>query len=36
LNKPEGGYKISRQPFSKGGEWGNREEKINDLIPKIL
>ena len=23
-------------PFDKGGNWGNREEKINELILKML
>ncbi|KAK9232498.1 hypothetical protein WN943_022744 [Citrus x changshan-huyou] len=35
LNKPEGGLLGKKQPFKDGGEAGNREEEINELISKM-
>jgi len=35
LNKPPGGFKNSRTPFLKGGDSGDRGEKINELIEKM-
>lgn len=34
LNHPKTGLKSGKikKPFVKGGEWGYREEKINDLV----
>ncbi|KAH7564658.1 hypothetical protein JRO89_XS09G0002900 [Xanthoceras sorbifolium] len=35
LNKPEGGLLGKKQPFKDGGEAGNREDQINELIEKM-
>ncbi|KAJ4702979.1 putative 60S ribosomal protein L7 [Melia azedarach] len=35
LNKPEGGLLGKKQPFRDGGEAGNREDQINELISKM-
>ncbi|XP_021906556.1 60S ribosomal protein L7-3-like, partial [Carica papaya] len=35
LNKPEGGFKANKQLFKEGGEAGNREDQINDLIDRM-
>jgi 60S ribosomal protein uL30 len=36
LNNPRGGWNNKNHPFQKDGDWGNREERINDLIRKML
>ena len=36
LNPPKGGMDAKRHHFIQGGDWGNREEKINDLISKMI
>ena len=36
LNAPLGGFPQKRIPFSKGGDSGLREEKINDLLEKMI
>ena len=38
LNSPKGGFVRKKHGFHepKGGDWGNREELINDLIRKML
>merc|ERR1719471_595991 len=36
LTPPKGGFRRVAQPFSKNGAWGNRAEKINSLIRKML
>lgn len=37
LSKPkEGILKKNRQPFQKGGDWGNRGNKINDLVKAMI
>lgn len=38
LNPPKGGFekKGTKQPFNLGGALGNRKEKINELIKKML
>jgi large subunit ribosomal protein L7e len=36
LNSPKGGFNNKRHPFQKGGDWGNREEEINDLVRRML
>lgn len=36
LNNPRGGWLNKNHPFQKDGDWGNREEKINELIKKML
>lgn len=35
LSKPEGGFLGKKQRFKDGGESGNREDQINDLISKM-
>lgn len=37
LTKPkEGTLKKNRQPFLKEGDWGNRYNKINDLLKEMI
>merc|ERR550532_659765 len=36
LNSPSKGFEKKRHPFQQGGVWGNREEKINELIKRML
>ena len=36
LNCPRGGFSAKRHPFQRRGDWGNREEFINQLITKML
>lgn len=35
LTKPDGGFLGKKQPYKEGGEAGNREDEINDLISKM-
>lgn len=36
LNNPKGGFVNKRHPFNQGGDWGNRENHINELIRKMI
>lgn len=36
LRTPRGGYNNKRHPFQVGGDWGNREEQINNLVRRML
>jgi len=36
LDSPHGGFNNKRHPFHQGGDWGNREEKINDLVQRMI
>ncbi len=36
LRPPRGGFISKRHPIQRGGDWGNREDLINDLILKML
>jgi hypothetical protein len=36
LRGPRGGYRHKRHSFQNKGDWGNREEYINDLIKAML
>lgn len=36
LRTPRGGFAAKRHPFQRRGDWGNREEFINQLISKML
>eukprot|EP01017_Pseudomicrothorax_dubius_P040952 TRINITY_DN649_c0_g8_i1.p1 TRINITY_DN649_c0_g8~~TRINITY_DN649_c0_g8_i1.p1 ORF type:complete len:213 (-),score=48.24 TRINITY_DN649_c0_g8_i1:140-778(-) len=36
LNKPKKGLGEKMTPFSAGGEWGNREEKLNELVLDMI
>jgi len=36
LSPPRGGYVAKRQPFHTGGDWGNREELINEFIQRMI
>lgn len=36
LNSPNGGFKNKRHPFHQGGDWGNREEYINQLVRRMI
>ena len=35
LSCPLGGLKLKRKHFIEGGDAGNREEKINDLVRRM-
>jgi len=35
LNNPIKGWEKKRHPFQQGGAWGNREEKINELVSRM-
>jgi large subunit ribosomal protein L7e len=36
LCSPHGGFNNKRHPFHQGGDWGNREELINDLVRRMI
>ena len=36
LSSPLKGFEKKRHPFIQGGVWGNREEKINPLVARML
>jgi len=36
LSSPKGGFNNKRHPFHKGGDWGNRDEAINQLVAQML
>jgi len=36
LASPKGGFSNKRHPFQKGGDWGSREEAINQLVANML
>jgi len=36
LEKPKGGFPNKRKCFAKGGEIGNRKDKINELLQKMI
>jgi len=36
LNTPLQGWEKKRHPFHNGGAWGNREERINELVTRML
>jgi len=36
LNAPRKGFVAKRHSFIEGGDWGNREDKINDLATRML
>lgn len=36
LNSPNGGFKNKRKPYLSGGDWGNRETFINELIGRMI
>jgi len=36
LNTPNGGYEKKRHPYQNGGAFGNREEKMNNLVKVML
>jgi large subunit ribosomal protein L7e len=36
LNSPKGGFANKRHPFNQGGDWGNREKFINDLVRRMI
>lgn len=35
LNTPLKGWEKKRHPYAQGGVWGNREEKINELVKRM-
>lgn len=36
LSPPRGGFNTKRHPYQQGGDWGNREEFMNDLVRRML
>jgi large subunit ribosomal protein L7e len=36
LRGPRGGFAAKRHPFQRRGDWGNREEYINQLVSNML
>jgi len=36
LSRPKEGFLNKPKPFVEGGDWGNREEKINDLLQLMI
>ena len=36
LNSPKGGFSKKRHAYHQGGDWGNREDKINNLVKQML
>ena len=36
LRAPRGGFKAKRHPFQMRGDWGNREDFINQLVTRML
>jgi len=36
LNEPKDGFKHRNQPYHSGGDWGFREDKINELVQKMV
>jgi large subunit ribosomal protein L7e len=36
LSSPSDGFSNKRHPFHQGGDWGNREEKINELVQRMI
>jgi len=36
LSSPKGGFNEKRHPFIKGGDWGMRDEAINQLVAQML
>lgn len=35
LNSPKDGWEKKRHPYQNGGAWGNREERINELVARM-
>jgi len=36
LSSPKGGFSNKRHPYQKGGDWGARDEAINELVANML
>lgn len=36
LHPPRGGYKSVKRPFNAGGDLGNRGDKVNQLLEKMI
>jgi large subunit ribosomal protein L7e len=36
LRNPRGGFAAKRHPFVRGGDWGNREDLINEIVQRML
>jgi large subunit ribosomal protein L7e len=36
LSSPLRGFEKKRHPYQNGGAWGNREEKINELVARMM
>jgi len=36
LSSPKGGYRVKRHPYNQGGDWGNREQAINEFVRRML
>jgi large subunit ribosomal protein L7e len=36
LDSPSKGFNNKRHPFHRGGDWGNREDLINELVRRMI
>jgi large subunit ribosomal protein L7e len=36
LNPPRGGFRVKRHSYVNGGDWGNRENQMNELVERML
>jgi len=36
LNSPKKGYRLKRIHYLQGGDYGNREDKINELVQRMI
>jgi len=36
LRNPRGGFEAKRHPYTRGGDWGNRESFINEIVTRML
>lgn len=36
LSSPKGGFKSKKKSYIQGGDWGNREAKINNLVKRMI
>jgi large subunit ribosomal protein L7e len=36
LSSPKEGFAKKRHPFTTGGVWGNREDRVNEFVTRML